>query len=296
MKLIAFGPFHLRTKDKVLLLAAFTLLLFLAPVAGLLPGHGTSVLVFGFMVWLLMIIQIEVYRRVQSDLRMLTEKYVDVTDVLQGRRSVRAFIDEPVKKQDLEKMLETARMAPSGGNTQPWHFIVIQNREIISQMQSSIQKKIDEVSEALVREYDVPAKQIPSLMESLKKTARILEKTPVTIAVLVKFIPGLYYKPCAQYVMEKKGLGFAEAQKYMGSVELLSVGAAIENLLLAAHSLGYGACWLRVPFMAKDELESLLEVRPPRELIALVPVGVPAPEASPPQRERKRIEEITTFL
>ena len=79
-------------------------------------------------------------------------------------------------------------------------------------------------------------------------------------------------------------------------MEWLSVAAAIEKLLLAAHPLGYGACWLRVPFMAKDELESLLEVRPPWELIALVPVGVPAPEASPPRRERKRLEEITTFL
>jgi len=133
-------------------------------------------------------------------------------------------------------------------------------------------------------------------MESWQRTSLFFSNAPLTIAVLVKELPNLYPQVYTRYLMEKKGLNVFEAQKHMGLVEWLSAAAAIENLLLAAHSLGYGACWLRVPFMAKDELESLLEVRPPWELIALVPVGVPASDPLPPRRERKRLEEITTFL
>ncbi len=80
----------------------------------------------------------------------------------------------------------------------------------------------------------------------------------------------------------------------MGCVELMSVSAAIENLLLAAHSLGYGACWLRVPFMAKDELEKMLGAEPLWDLIALVPIGRAA--QSPPAPPRKEVDEVSTFL
>jgi len=286
----------LRKKDKMLLLAALTLFAFLALITALFRGYGTTALVFGFMVWLLMIIQLEVYRRIQSDFRAMIEKDVDVTDVLQSRRSVRAFTDEPVKKRDLETMLETARMAPSGGNAQPWHFIVIQSRETIDKMESTIRKTIGGLEHILEGNGDCSREQSSAIMESWRRRSLVFAKAPVTFAVLVKELPDLYPKPYVRYLMEKKGLSVFEARKHMGLVEWLSVAAAIENLLLAAHSLGYGACWLRIPFMAKDELESLFEVRPPWELIAIVPIGVPAPEASPPQRERKSIEEITTFL
>lgn len=296
MALVKIGPLHLRTKDKAFILVTSTLLILLAPLAWLFHWYGTVVLVFGFMVSLLMIIQIEVYRRMQNHLRAMIEKHGDVTDVLQSRRSVRDFIDEPVKKLDLEKMLETARMAPSGSNLQPWHFIVIQRQETIDKMERTIRKTIGELEQTLEGYGELPRDQISAGMESWRRASLVFPKAPVTLAVLVKELPNLYPQPYVRYLMERKGLSAFEARKHMGSVELLSVAAAIENLLLAAYSLGYGACWLRVPFMAKDELESLLGVRPPWELIALVPVGVPAPEALPPRRERKTIEEITTFV
>jgi hypothetical protein len=189
MKLVAFGSSHLRKKDKTFLLAAFTLLLVLAPIALLFPGYGTSVLVFGFMVGLVMIIQIEVYRRKQSDLVAVTEKYVNVTDILQSRRSVRAFMDEPVKKRDLEKMLETARMAPSGGNTQPWHFIVIQRREMIDKMESTIRKTIGGLEHILEGYGDYSRQQISTITESWRRASLVFPKAPVTLAVLVKELP-----------------------------------------------------------------------------------------------------------
>jgi nitroreductase len=50
---------------------------------------------------------------------------MDVFEVVQERRSIRAYQDKPVPREKLEKILEAARLAPSARNTQPWHFIVV---------------------------------------------------------------------------------------------------------------------------------------------------------------------------
>jgi nitroreductase len=48
---------------------------------------------------------------------------------IEGRRSVRKYLDKPVEDEKLLQLLEAARLAPSGDNTQPWHFIVIKSEE-----------------------------------------------------------------------------------------------------------------------------------------------------------------------
>ncbi|MEM0058484.1 MAG: nitroreductase family protein [Candidatus Bathyarchaeia archaeon] len=54
---------------------------------------------------------------------------MDVFEVIQIRRSVRAYEQTPVPREKLAKVLEAARLAPSAGNIQPWHFIVVTNAE-----------------------------------------------------------------------------------------------------------------------------------------------------------------------
>ncbi len=56
---------------------------------------------------------------------------MNTLEAIQKRRSVRDYTGDPIPRGDLEKMLDAARMAPSGYNQQPWHFIVITNRQFI---------------------------------------------------------------------------------------------------------------------------------------------------------------------
>lgn len=51
---------------------------------------------------------------------------MDLQDAIRGRRSVRAFLDEPVSAVDVERLIEAAIWAPSGGNAQSWRFVVVQ--------------------------------------------------------------------------------------------------------------------------------------------------------------------------
>jgi len=53
---------------------------------------------------------------------------------MKGRRSIRAFKNDPVSDEDIEKILEAARWCQSASNQQPWRFIVIKNRDIIKQL------------------------------------------------------------------------------------------------------------------------------------------------------------------
>lgn len=54
---------------------------------------------------------------------------MDLFEAIEKRRSIRKFKPEPVAKEDLEKILEAGRLAPSGGNRQPWYFVVVRDRE-----------------------------------------------------------------------------------------------------------------------------------------------------------------------
>jgi nitroreductase len=54
---------------------------------------------------------------------------VDVFEAIQERRSIRSYIDKPIEREKMEKILEAARLAPSARNTEPWHFIAVTNAE-----------------------------------------------------------------------------------------------------------------------------------------------------------------------
>ena len=54
---------------------------------------------------------------------------MDVFEAINGRRSVRAYSSEEVSEEDVERLVEAARLAPSAGNIQPWEFVIVTNAE-----------------------------------------------------------------------------------------------------------------------------------------------------------------------
>ena len=64
----------------------------------------------------------------------LKENKLKFEEVLEKRRSIRRYKDTPVSKEKILKMLEAARIAPSAGGRQPWHFVVVENKETIKKL------------------------------------------------------------------------------------------------------------------------------------------------------------------
>jgi nitroreductase len=78
------------------------------------------------------------------------------------------------------------------------------------------------------------------------------------------------------------------------SPEALSIAMAIQNIQLAAHVMGLGSCCMTGPLLAADEIRSILDVRPPFELTAIIPVGGYDTAAAAP--ERKKIMLISEII
>jgi len=218
---------------------------------------------------------------------------MDILEAIQTRRSIRQFTKEPVSHTDLITILNAARMAPSGGNLQLWHFYVVQDKRILDQMKCLIQEKIEQFPSTIEPDMELSEEYISNLTKRFKAYSLFFAKAPVTICITVKDNP--YMVQSIQYLTQK-GMGFYEAHQYMGHVEIQSAAAAIENMLLTANSLGYGACWMNVPFIAKDKIMELLGVKPLWDLIAMVPIGRPNPNHLICKMNKKELEDITTFL
>lgn len=57
---------------------------------------------------------------------------MDTIKAIEERRSIRKYLNKPVEDEKIIQLVESARLAPSGSNTQPWHFIIVKS-ELIKQ-------------------------------------------------------------------------------------------------------------------------------------------------------------------
>jgi len=171
---------------------------------------------------------------------------MEFQDVIRKRRSVRHFIDREVPNEIVFMLLEAARWAPTGGNLQPWEFILVRNRAN--------------------RERLVDATFLGYMTKTGKPQKWIME-APVIIAV------------CAnpKAVIARYGSGG------LGQTNvLLDVAAAIENLLLAAVDLGLGACW--ISGFDHEKVAEALMIPQDVSIVALIPLGYTDRIQSPPPK------------
>ena len=186
---------------------------------------------------------------------------MNTLEAIAQRRSIRKFKDTPVSDEIIIKILTAAIQAPSGKNRQPWQFIVVKEDKR-EQMVSLLRQGINQV------------KQQGGDTGSSEWTANIMEQVPITVFV---------FNPLAERNSK---------EDFPNIVDVQSVGAAIQNMLLAAEELGIGTLWICDVFYAYDALCEWLEQS--GEMIAAVSLGY-ADEA-PNARPRKPVEEVTTWL
>lgn len=200
---------------------------------------------------------------------------MEFKEVVEKRSSVRNFRDEPVPPYHLREMIRIAALAPSVNNFQPWKFMVITSRELLGKMANIVSDKI----QSLPLNESLAAENIKSQVEFF---ATFFRDAPALIVLLMEEY---------ETVLEKGvQLTHEEINRERNLPDLQSAGACIENLLLAAVDMGYGACWLSAPLMVADKLAQLLEVEKPNRIIAFVAVGKPA--HTPHPKSRRELDEL----
>lgn len=190
---------------------------------------------------------------------------MNALDAIQNRRSIRKFKPDSVPKELIDRILDSATKAPSAMNRQPWRFIVLTGAQK-DQLLLKIQNRI------------VKSKLIKSFSHGALTTVAVMRKAPVLILV---------------FNSEKKAGGlirlFTSAYDVM---HLQSIGAAIENMLLAAQELGLGTLWIGHVFLAVKEIRTFTNRN--QEFIAAVSLGFP--DESPQARPRKSLPDVVAWF
>lgn len=191
---------------------------------------------------------------------------MNTLEAIAGRRSIRTFQDQPLPDEVVRQILEAGTLAPSGKNRQPWRFYVVREdkrAEMVRVMRAGM---------AHAQEAGVP-------LGSAEGSARIMERAPVTVFIF------------------NENARFAEPPQDVGDmlwilVNVQSIGAAIQNMLLAAHELGVGSLWICDVFYAYEELCAWLGET--HQMIAAVSFGYP--DEAPGPRPRKAVDEVTSWV
>jgi nitroreductase len=204
----------------------------------------------------------------------MTTRYGDLLEVLRSRRSVRRFMPEPLPAEAVMQLLDAARWAPSAGNRQSWRVLAVTNRALIDRMGEAVSARTAEVRGDL---HPAAARVAGSYLDAFTH----FTGAPLVLVFIHRGGPDLLRAVRRSRI---EGHETAPASLDPEASALASAAAAIQNLLLAAHVLGLGACWMTGPLLAADDLSLLLDVPQGWRLTALIPVGRPAETPEPPPR------------
>lgn len=178
------------------------------------------------------------------------------------RRSIRQFQDVPVDDSLVQAVLDAANQAPSAHNQQSWKFVIIR----------------DQKKQQLARLVSQKAGDFPKPSASILRMAgRSIGSAPVVIAAMNT-------GTLIEHGTELFKIDHDVSEDFFRTMEIQSSAAAVENLLLAATSLGLGSVWLGVLFLIKAEVLSFLG-EDQGEFMAVIPIGHPRKEHDGPRKQ-----------
>jgi nitroreductase len=183
---------------------------------------------------------------------------MELKAAIEARTSIRIFNDEKVNMEDIREMVRLAGLAPSVNNYQPWRYIAITNKALLNQMADVVAAKI----ENLPSSKSINSKNVKTQVTWF---STFFKDAPVLLALVTK-----PYETVLETAVE---LTHDEINTLRNYPDIQSAGASIQNILLTAVDMGYGACWLSGPMFAKQEIEKMLNVKSPEKLLAFVVIG-----------------------
>lgn len=172
---------------------------------------------------------------------------MELFEAIRNRRSIRRYVDKPVSDQLILQVIEAGTWAPSAHNQQPWAFVVVKHKEILTQIAEK------------------------------SKYAKFLPQAAVAIVVCANF-------SYQRNRLEEKGVEYYSVQ---------DSAAAIQNMLLAAHGMGMGTCW--IGDVNEVQLRDLLKVPVDFAPVGIVAIGWPEADINPKAPPRKPLPEVVCW-
>ncbi len=192
-------------------------------------------------------------------------------ETIYTRHSVRQYSPDAVPVALLETLLNAALRAPSAHNRQPWRFVVVQQLET--------RQRLAEVMAARLRR-DLAADHVPEdvIARDVHRSIERISSAPVVVVVCLSLADMDHYPD------ERR-----QHNEILMAVQ--SVAMAAQNLLLAAHHAGLGACWMCAPLFSPEEVCAALALPADWQPQGLVTLGYPLPGAVAHARTRHPLEK-----
>lgn len=184
--------------------------------------------------------------------------------LIKGRRSIRRYDPWPIDEATIERLLEAGTWAPSAHNRQPWRFAVLTEPAAKERLALGMGERL---RQARLADGDDPA---DVEADTSRSHARIAGAPLVVVAFLTMEDMDTY--PDAQ----------RQSAEHLMAVQ--GVAMAVNNILLAAHAAGLGACWMCAPLFCPDVVAEAVGAPPHWQAQALLTLGYPASKGKPPVR------------
>ena len=145
-----------------------------------------------------------------------------VIDAIKQRRSIRSFTDSPIEKETIDEIIQAGKYAPSAKDDQPWRFIVITNKDKIRNLSDQVKNQMKGILKKRLL-LQLTHKELRK-----KKTLMFLYGAAMASTDVIFF-----NAPALIFILTKKKQ-FYDA----------SCACCAQNMMLAAHSMGIGSCWI----------------------------------------------------
>ncbi len=188
-----------------------------------------------------------------------------------GRRSVRHFADRPVEPEAIAAVIEAACLAPAPHHTRPWRFVVLSR-----DARAALAKAMGRAWRRDLQRDGVEQARVEALLERSRE-----QIMAAPALVLVGFLAG------AQRVWPDGRRRRSEAMMFAQST-----GAALQNLMLAAHGRGLGSFWISAPLFCPAAVRRTLSLPSDFQAQALVALGYPRPGSDPQPRPPLTVDDF----
>jgi nitroreductase len=196
----------------------------------------------------------------------------DLFEAIYTTRSMRRLKPDPVATEVVMKIIEAATMGPSGGNRQPWRWVVVtanETKNLIAERYLSAWERYLTAGARAILENEPESPQ-GRILKSARYLATHIAEVPVLVFVCVR----RYTDPSRR-----------------GQPQLGAIYPAIQNLCLAARAYGLGTCITTMYRVFAHEIDAHLGIPPEYENVALIPIGYPKGRWGRP--DRRPVAEVT---
>jgi len=168
---------------------------------------------------------------------------MDVFEAIQTRRSVREFSADKIPKEDIEKILNMGRFAPTAGNIQPWKFLLLKNTERKEKFKLNLEESISHK----INNLEINDKEKEERKKNIKDALNKIFNAPLMILL------------------------FVDTNTYPDLV-IYDGALAAQNIMLAAHALGYGSSF-QTSFFPERVVKDYFIIPDNFKFICALPIG-----------------------